>query len=94
MHPRGDRVLLWDVKELEQKLNEAGDPCATIQSVDQIVRSENTTAREMLIQGSYPGIGTYTMPNSPFKFTLTPVEADGTVYARGMNTEEALSALS
>lgn len=89
-----DRVLLWDVKELEQKLNEAGVPCATIQSVDQIVRSENTTAREMLIQGSYPGIGTYTMPNSPFKFTLTPVEADGTVYARGMNTEEALSALS
>lgn len=89
-----DRVLLRNVEELERELNEVGVPCATIQSVDQIVRSENTSAREMLLQGSYPGIGAYTMPNSPFKFTLTPVEVNGTTYAKGMNTEDVLNEYS
>jgi len=88
-----DRVIHWDVEELERRLDEAGVPCATIQSVDQIVQSENTAARGMLIQGSYPGIGTYVMPNSPFKFTLTPAEADGATSARGMDTEKVLEEL-
>lgn len=87
-----DRVIHWDVAELEQRLNEVGVPCATIQSVDQIAASENTAAREMLIQGSYPRVGAYTMPNSPFKFSLTPVEADGAVSSRGMDTEQVLEA--
>ncbi len=89
-----DRVLHWDVEELERRLNEVGVPCATIQSVEQIVHSENTSAREMLIQGFFPGVGTYTMPNSPFKFTLTPVEVNGAAYARGAHTGEVLDEFS
>lgn len=85
-----DRVISWDVEDLERQLNEVGVPCATIQSVDQIVKSENTAAREMLVEGTYPGIGPYTMPNSPFKFTLTPAEVNGAASVKGMDTDSVL----
>jgi len=86
-----DRVINWNVDDLEKELTAAGIPCATINSVDMIVNLENTEARNMLIKGSHPQIGEFDMPNSPFKFSATPVCVNSAVSTKGMDTEDVLN---
>ncbi len=87
-----DRVLLRDVDELENALVAAGIPCATINTIDKVVDSVNTSARGMIIEGENTLAGNFRMPAPPFKFNSIQVQAGTRVSLRGQDSEEVLSA--
>jgi crotonobetainyl-CoA:carnitine CoA-transferase CaiB-like acyl-CoA transferase len=50
-------------------LDEAGVPCAPVQSIDQVLADPQTQVRGMLIEQDHPVLGRIKLPNLPFRFS-------------------------
>lgn len=54
-------------------LDEAGIPCAPINTIDKVFEHPQTRAREMVIEVPHPTAGTIKMVGLPYKFSETPL---------------------
>lgn len=52
-----------------QALEQAGVPCAPVQTIDEVVNDPQIKARGMLVEQEHPVLGKVTLPNLPFKFS-------------------------
>lgn len=50
-------------------LEQAGVPCAPVQTIDEVVNDPQIKARGMLVEQEHPVLGKVTLPNLPFKFS-------------------------
>lgn len=73
-----------------KRLNEAGVPCAPVQTVDQVFKAPQVLHREMLVEVEHPTAGTMPMAGIPVKFSATPASVRLPPPLLGQHTEEVL----
>ena len=78
------------VAEWEEALGAAGIPCGPIYNVEQLVADPQVAARQMLVQLSHPVAGEQIVPNSPLRFSDTPVQLAEPAPILGQHTQEVL----
>jgi formyl-CoA transferase len=71
-------------------LNEAGVPCAPVQTVDQVFKAPQVLHREMLVEVEHPTAGTVPMAGIPVKFSATPASVRLPPPLLGQHAEEVL----
>jgi CoA:oxalate CoA-transferase len=81
------------VAEWEEVLGQAGVPCGPLHNIEQVVGDEQVRARRMIAELHHPRAGTQAMPNSPLKFSETPVELREPAPLLGQHTGEVLEGL-
>ena len=64
----------WKTKDIIDAFNEAGIPCATINSIDEACNDESLQARGMIATVTHKTGGKYKLPGSPLKFAHEPVK--------------------
>lgn len=74
-------------------LEEAGVPCAPINTVDRVVNDPQVKAREMLVEIEHPVAGKMHVPGVPIKMYKTPGSIDTPAPTLGQHTEEILNEL-
>lgn len=74
-------------------LEEAGVPCAPINTVDRVVNDPQVKAREMLVEIEHPVAGKMHVPGVPIKMYKTPGSVDTPAPTLGQHTEEILNEL-
>lgn len=74
-------------------LEEAGLPCAPINTVDKIVNDPQVVAREMIVEVEHPVAGKLKMPGIPVKMSLTPGAIKTPAPLLGQHTAEVLKEL-
>jgi crotonobetainyl-CoA:carnitine CoA-transferase CaiB-like acyl-CoA transferase len=74
-------------------LQEAGVPCAEIQSYDQVFHDPQLRARDFFWKGRHSKLGDVEQIGSPIHFSETPVRQDNAGPGLGENTSEVLLAL-
>ena len=74
-------------------LGEAGVPSGPLCDVGQVFHSEQVAAREMIVELEHPIAGVQAMPNSPLKFSQTPVQLNTPAPLLGQHTEEVLGGI-
>ncbi len=82
------------VAEWVELLGEAGIPCGPIHTVAQMAEDVQVAAREMIVELVHPQAGSQAMPNSPLKFSETPVRLQRAAPLLGQDTEEVLRGLA
>jgi crotonobetainyl-CoA:carnitine CoA-transferase CaiB-like acyl-CoA transferase len=75
-----------------QKLNEAGVPCAPVQTIDQVFSDPQVLQRKMLAEVQHPTAGTVRMAGIPVKFSETPAAIRMPPPLLGQHTREILTA--
>lgn len=70
--------------------NEAGIPCAPVQTVDQVFNSPQVIHREMVTEVQHPTAGTVRMAGLPIKFSNTPASIRLAPPLLGQHTPEIL----
>jgi CoA:oxalate CoA-transferase len=81
------------VAEWVEVLGAAGIPCGPIHTIAQVADDVQVAAREMIIELVHPQAGSQAMPNSPLKFSETPVRLEKAAPLLGQDTEEVLRSL-
>ena len=81
------------VAEWEVKLGAGGVPCGPIQTVEGVVEDPQVQAREMIVELVHPIAGKQALPNSPLKFSESPVELRIPAPLLGQHTREVLGDL-
>ena len=71
-------------------LTKAGVPCGPIQNIAQLCADPQVLEREMIIEMEHPIAGSQRMPNSPFKFSVTPMELNVPAPTLGQHTDQVL----
>ncbi len=71
-------------------LNEAGVPCAPVQTIDQVFSAPQVLHREMLVAVEHPTAGAVRMAGIPVKFSTTPASIRLPPPLLGQHTEEVL----
>ncbi|MFT5087245.1 MAG: CoA:oxalate CoA-transferase [Candidatus Latescibacterota bacterium] len=71
-------------------LGAAGIPCGPIHDVGQVCRDAQVAAREMIIELDHPTAGRQKMPNTPLKFSETPIQLKEPAPLLGQHTEQVL----
>ncbi|WP_371379882.1 CaiB/BaiF CoA transferase family protein [Sporomusa aerivorans] len=71
-------------------LEEAGLPCAPINTVDKIVNDPHIAARNMIVELDHPVAGKLKMPGVPVKLSATPGEVEQHAPLLGQHTGEIL----
>jgi CoA:oxalate CoA-transferase len=74
-------------------LEEAGLPCAPINTVDRIVNDPHIAARNMIVEVEHPVAGKLKMPGVPVKLSATPGSVDFPAPMLGQHTNEILKEL-
>lgn len=74
-------------------LEEAGVPCAPINTVDRVVKDPQVMAREMIVEIEHPVAGKLHVPGVPIKMHKTPGSVDTPAPMLGQHTEEILNEL-
>ncbi|MFH1031783.1 MAG: CoA transferase, partial [Chloroflexota bacterium] len=74
--------------EVVNLLNNAGVPCAPINSIPQVAADPHIQAREMLPEVEHPGIGKIPLIGIPIKMSRTPGKIKTTYPAIGQHNEE------
>ena len=74
-------------------LEEAGVPCAPINTVDRVVNDPQVKVREMLVEIEHPVAGKMHVPGVPIKMYKTPGSVDTPAPTLGQHTEEILNEL-
>jgi crotonobetainyl-CoA:carnitine CoA-transferase CaiB-like acyl-CoA transferase len=72
-------------------LNEAGVPCAPVQTVDQVFSAPQVLHRKMLVEIDHPKAGPVRMAGIPVKFSATPASVRLPPPLLGQHTEEILT---
>ncbi len=78
------------VAEWCEVLGAAGIPCGPIHDVADVCADEQVAARQMIVELQHPTAGAQKMPNSPLKFSQTPVELRQPAPLLGQHTDEVL----
>ena len=76
-----------------EELEEAGIPCGPIHNIEQVVNDPQVAARQMILELIHPKAGAQAVPNSPLKFSATPVEIQTPAPLLGQHTDEVLGEL-
>jgi len=84
----GDVLRQRSVNDWCEVLGAAGIPCGPILDVGQVVADPQIQARQMIIR-----LGDLAMPNSPFRFSETPVELHQPAPKLGQDTAVILEGL-
>jgi CoA:oxalate CoA-transferase len=71
-------------------LGAAGIPCGPIHDVGQVCNDAQVVAREMIIELEHPVAGWQKMPNTPLKFSQTPIELQEPAPLLGQHTQQVL----
>ncbi|HAS91037.1 MAG TPA: carnitine dehydratase [Clostridiales bacterium] len=71
-------------------LEEAGVPCAPINTVDRVVKDPQVNARHMLVEVEHPVAGMMHIPGVPIKMSQTPGAVEKPAPLLGQHTEEIL----
>ncbi len=77
----------------EEALGRAGVPCGPIHNIEQVVENPQIRARQMIAELVHPIAGPQAMPNSPLKFSQTPIELQQPAPMLGQHTGEVLEGL-
>ena len=85
---RKKTVAAW-----EEALGRAGVPCGPIHNVEQVVENPQIQARQMIAELVHPIAGPQAMPNSPLKFSQTPIELQQPAPILGQHTGEVLGGM-
>ncbi len=83
----------WKTADIIEALNEAGVPCAVINSIDEACRDESILARGMVATVSHKTAGTYQLPGSPMKFSEDPIKLTKGSPILGENNREIFGGL-
>lgn len=80
--------------ELEAALSEAGVPAAAVQSLQEFHRQPQTETLDVITQIQQEGVGTYTVTNTPIRFSRTPVDPNASAAGHpGAHSREILQGL-
>ncbi len=71
-------------------MEEAGIPCAPINTVDRVVKDPQIIAREMIVEIEHPVAGKMHIPGVPIKMSATPGSVDTPAPLLGQHTDEIL----
>ena len=71
-------------------LEDAGLPCAPINTVDRVVNDTQIKAREMIVEVEHPIAGKTKMPGVPIKMSITPGQVEHHAPLLGQHTAEIL----
>ena len=71
-------------------LGAAGIPCGPIHDVGQVCNDVQVAARNMIIELEHPVAGRQKMPNTPLKFSQTPIDLQEPAPLLGQHTEQVL----
>ena len=74
-------------------LEEAGIPCAPINTVDRVLKDPQIKARDMIVEVEHPVAGKMHVPGVPIKMYKTPGSVDTPAPLLGQHTEEILKEL-
>ena len=80
-------------REWMKLLEEAGIPCAPIQSIDQVFDHPQVRAREMVVEMAHPSAEKVRLVGSPLKLSRTPVSYRRHPPLVGEHTQEVLTEL-
>ncbi|EGO62711.1 CaiB/BaiF CoA transferase family protein [Acetonema longum] len=72
-------------------LEEAGIPCAPINTVDKVINDPQIKARDMIVDLKHPVAGEMKVPGVPIKLSKTPGAVETPAPLLGQHTEEILS---
>ena len=78
------------VAEWCELLVQAGVPSGPLCDVGEVFNDEQIAAREMIVEIDHPIAGRQAMPNSPLKFSQTPIQLQRPAPLLGQHTEEVL----
>lgn len=78
------------VAEWCEILVQAGVPSGPLYDVGQVFNDQQIAAREMIVEIDHPIAGRQAMPNSPLKFSQTPIQLQTPAPLLGQHTEEVL----
>lgn len=78
------------IDEWMKQLEDAGVPCAPINTIDKIVNDPQIKSREMIVEVEHPVAGKLKMPNVPFKMSKTPGGVTSPAPLLGQHTNELL----
>ena len=78
------------VAEWSEVLVQAGVPSGPLCDVGEVFNDEQIAAREMIVEIDHPIAGRQAMPNSPLKFSQTPIQLQRPAPLLGQHTEEVL----
>ncbi len=78
------------VAEWCEVLVQAGVPSGPLCDVGEVFNDEQIAAREMIVEIDHPIAGRQAMPNSPLKFSQTPIQLRRPAPLLGQHTEEVL----
>lgn len=73
-----------------ERLNQAGVPCAPVQTVDQVFGATQVIERKMLVEVEHPTAGPVRMAGLPVKFSQTPASVRLAPPLLGQHTGEIL----
>ena len=80
--------------ELETVLSKAGVPVAAVQSLQEFHRQPQTEILDVITQIQQEGVGTYTVTNTPIRFSRTPVNPNASAAGHpGAHSREVLQSL-
>ena len=81
------------VGEWCEVLGAAGIPCGPIHTIAQVADDAQVAARQMIVELVHPKAGVQALPNSPLKFSETPVQLERAAPLLGQHTDEVLEEL-
>ena len=89
-----DEVFKVDtIKFWMDKLEEAGIPCAPINTVDKVIHDPQVNSRNMIVETQHPVAGPVKMAGVPVKLSETPGSVETPAPLLGQHTEEILKEL-
>lgn len=88
-----DHTKNWKSADLISALNQAGVPCALVNSVADACKDPSILHRHMIAEVTHKTAGTYRLPGSPLKFRNDPVSLTRGAPILGENNREIFSSL-
>jgi crotonobetainyl-CoA:carnitine CoA-transferase CaiB-like acyl-CoA transferase len=88
-----DWVAKHTASEIVRLLEAKRVPCGRVNSVRELVNDPHLTAREMLVNVQYPGVGAVPLPGIPVKLSETPGKIETNAPRLGEHNSEIYSRL-
>ena len=80
-------------QEWIEELEQARIPCGPVNTIEQAANDPQIAARDMILKVRHPEAGTFSVVNTPFKFSRTPCKAEQASPELGEHTHDVLSQL-
>lgn len=89
----GAATVKFGTAELLGLLMDAGVPCSTVRTIDQVVQDEQILSRGMITEVEHPTAGKYRLPDSPLKYSKTPNKVQCAAPVLGADTRVILKSI-